>query len=64
MMTNVHMLFRYWRGRTDHARVPELMNLMRKQALLAYKLPDAQPAIMRNHKNLDIERYSSVLKPD
>ena len=47
MMTNVHMLFRYWRGRTDHARVPELMNLMRKQALLAYKLPDAQPAIMR-----------------
>lgn len=47
MMTNVHMIYRYWRGRTDHPKVPELMNLMRKQALLAHRLPDGQPAIMR-----------------
>lgn len=49
LMTNVHMIYRHLDGRKDQARVPELMNLMRKQALLAHRLPDAQPAVMRKH---------------
>lgn len=47
MMTNVHTLYRHIEGRTDHPKKPELTNILRKQALLAHQLPDAQPAIMR-----------------
>jgi glyoxylase-like metal-dependent hydrolase (beta-lactamase superfamily II) len=47
MMTNVHTMYRHLQGRADHPKVPELMNIMRKQALLAHELPDAQPAVMR-----------------
>ncbi len=47
MMTNVHTMYRHLSGRTDHPKVPELMNIMRKQALLAHQLPEAQPAVMR-----------------
>lgn len=47
MMTNVHTLYRHLQGRTDHPKVPELLNIMRKQALLAHQLPNAVPSIMR-----------------
>jgi hypothetical protein len=47
MMTNVHLLYRQFRGRTGHLSVPAKVNLMRKQALLAHTLPDASPTIMR-----------------
>jgi glyoxylase-like metal-dependent hydrolase (beta-lactamase superfamily II) len=47
MMTNAHTLYRHLAGRTDQPKIPELLNIMRKQALLAHELPDAQPAIMR-----------------
>ncbi len=47
MMTNVHLLYRQFRGKTGHMSVPSKVNLMRKQALLAYTLPDARPALMR-----------------
>jgi glyoxylase-like metal-dependent hydrolase (beta-lactamase superfamily II) len=47
IMTSTHTIYRNLQGRTDHPKVPELMNIMRKQALLAHKLPDAQPAVMR-----------------
>ncbi|MEM7128460.1 MAG: MBL fold metallo-hydrolase [Chloroflexota bacterium] len=47
MMTNMHTIYRHLEGRTDHPKVPELMNIMRKQALLAHQLPNAQPQVMR-----------------
>jgi cyclase len=47
IMTNTHTIYRNLQRRTDHPKVPELMNIMRKQALLAHKLPDAQPTVMR-----------------
>ncbi len=47
MMTNLHTLYRQFRGRTDHPKIPELLNMMRKQALLAHDLPKAQPQVMR-----------------
>lgn len=47
MMTNTHTLYRHLEGRTDHPKVPELMNIMRKQALLAHELPNAEPKVMR-----------------
>lgn len=50
MMTNVHTLYRHLQGRTDHPKKPELTNILRKQALLAHQLPDAQPAVMRKQK--------------
>ena len=39
MMTNMHTLYREFRGRTDSPKIPELLNTMRKQALLAHDLP-------------------------
>jgi cyclase len=47
MMTTVHTLYRHLQGRADHPKIPELLNILRKQALLAHQLPDAEPAIMR-----------------
>ena len=47
IMTNAHTLYREWQGRVDHPKIPELLNILRKQALLAHKLPDAQPQVMR-----------------
>lgn len=47
MMTSVHTMYRHLQGRTDHPKVPELLNILRKQALLAHQLPNAEPAIMR-----------------
>ena len=47
IMTTAHTLYRHLQGRTDHLRVPELINIMRKQALLAHQLPEAEPSVMR-----------------
>lgn len=47
IMTNVHTMYRHLQGRTAHPKAPELINIFRKQALLAHELPDAQPAVMR-----------------
>jgi glyoxylase-like metal-dependent hydrolase (beta-lactamase superfamily II) len=47
MMTNVHMLYRQYKGKTSSAKIPELLNIMRRQAGLAHQLPDAEPALLR-----------------
>ena len=47
MMTNVHFLYRHFKGRTGPLSVPHKINLMRQQAMLAHTLPDAAPAVMR-----------------
>jgi glyoxylase-like metal-dependent hydrolase (beta-lactamase superfamily II) len=47
MMTNVHLLYRQFNGKTGHMSVAAKINLMRKQALLAHKLPHATPSVMR-----------------
>jgi cyclase len=47
IMTNVHTLYRHLQGRTDHLRAPQLINILREQALLAHQLPDAEPSVMR-----------------
>lgn len=47
MMTNTHTIYRHLGGRTNHPQVPELLNILRKQALLAHALPAVQPAVMR-----------------
>ncbi|GAB4153322.1 MAG: hypothetical protein Fur0021_18950 [Candidatus Promineifilaceae bacterium] len=47
IMTNAHTLYRHLQGRADHPKPPELLNIMRQQALLAHELPHASPAIMR-----------------
>jgi glyoxylase-like metal-dependent hydrolase (beta-lactamase superfamily II) len=46
LMTNVHTLCRHLQGRSDPPKVPVLINIMRKQALLAHRLPDAKPSVM------------------
>lgn len=47
IMTNVHTLYRHLKGRKRPPRVLSLVNLMRRQALLAHDMPGSQPAIMR-----------------
>ncbi len=46
-MTNVHLLYRQFKGKKAHMSVASKINLMRKQALLAHKLPHASPSVMR-----------------
>lgn len=46
MMTNVHVLYRHYAGRTGRLSVAAKLGVMRKQALLAHALPDATPAVM------------------
>ncbi len=46
MMTNVHILYRQFKGKTGPLSVLQKINLMRRQALLAHALPDAAPKIM------------------
>jgi cyclase len=48
IMVSAHTQYRHWRGQTKPLKTLELLNIMRRQALLAYELPNAQPAIMRN----------------
>ena len=47
IMVSTHTIYRHLAGRTDTPKVPELLNTMRKQALLAHELPNAQPSMMR-----------------
>ena len=47
IMVSTHTLYRQLNGRTDAPKIPELLNIMRKQALLAHELPNAQPSMMR-----------------
>jgi len=47
VMTNTHVIYRHLQRRTGHLKAAEKLNILRKQALLAYKLPDAAPASMR-----------------
>ena len=48
LMVNAHSYYREFKGKTGgHPGVPEIMKIMRKQAILANKLPQAQPRIMR-----------------
>jgi len=47
LVTNAHTLYRQWKGRTDQPKAPELLRIMRRQALLAHQLPHAQPQVMR-----------------
>jgi cyclase len=46
MMTNVHMLYREFAGRTAPMGVAAKIILMARQAVLAEALPDASPAVM------------------
>jgi glyoxylase-like metal-dependent hydrolase (beta-lactamase superfamily II) len=47
MMSNLHTLYRHFKGRTASPGIPALLNIMRKQAMLAHRLPNAEPMIMR-----------------
>lgn len=47
IMTNVHIIYRHMQQRTVHLKAAEKLNILRKQALLAYEMPDATPASMR-----------------
>jgi len=47
IMTNVHIIYRHQKKRTGHLKTAEKLNILRKQALLAYEMPDASPASMR-----------------
>jgi glyoxylase-like metal-dependent hydrolase (beta-lactamase superfamily II) len=52
IMTNVHTLYRHLQGRVDHLGVPQMVNILREQALLAHQLPDAEPSVMRKRERL------------
>jgi glyoxylase-like metal-dependent hydrolase (beta-lactamase superfamily II) len=41
IMSNMHTLYRHFNGRTDSPGVPALLNIMRKQAMLAHRLSEA-----------------------
>jgi cyclase len=47
IMTNVHVMYRHLEKRTGQLKPPEKLKTLSKQALLAYDMPDASPAIMR-----------------
>jgi len=47
LLVNVHTLYRQYAGRKGHRGKLAILNMMRKQALLAQMLPDATPAFMR-----------------
>ncbi len=47
LITTTHTIYRHLNGRSGDPGIPELMNILRKQALLAHRLPDAPPAVMR-----------------
>ena len=50
LLVNVHTLYRQYAGRTGHLGKLAILNVMRKQALLAQLLPDATPTFMRRPK--------------
>lgn len=47
IMVSVHTQYRHLNGRTDPPKVPELLGIMRQQALLAHEFPQAEPQSMR-----------------
>jgi cyclase len=47
MVINTHTLYRHYAGRTGHPSTLERLLIMRRQAMLAHELPDAQPLVMR-----------------
>ena len=47
LMTSAHTMYRNWQGRTGHPKPPELISILRKQALLAHELPQSKPSVMR-----------------
>ncbi len=47
IMVSTHTQYRHLKGRSGHPNVIQLFDIMRRQALLAQELPDAQPSIMR-----------------
>ncbi len=44
---NCHMLYREFQGKTGALTTAQILNIMRRQALLANALPDTRPAAMR-----------------
>lgn len=50
IMTNAHTLYGHWQGKPRPFSPPQIVNLLRKQALLANELPDAPPAVMRKRR--------------
>ena len=47
MMVNVHTIYRNLKGDPKPPTIIEMIKIFSKQALLAYRLPNAQPEIMR-----------------
>ncbi len=47
IMTNVYTMYRHLQGSAHVPKALGLISILRKQALLASKLPHAQPAVMR-----------------
>ncbi len=47
IMTNTYVIYRHLQRRTGHLKAAEKLNILRKQALLAFELPDATPASVR-----------------
>jgi len=41
------IIYRHLQQRTGHLKAAEKLNILRKQALLAYEMPDATPASLR-----------------
>ncbi len=47
MMTNCHILYKHYSGNLKPLKPLQIINLLRKQAILANKLPEASPKKMR-----------------
>lgn len=47
IMVSVHTQYRHLNGRTDSPGIPELLGIMRQQALLAHAFPQSEPKSMR-----------------
>lgn len=47
IMVSTHTHYRHLQGRIDPPKVPEVLNNLRKQALLAHEMMDAEPQVMR-----------------
>ena len=47
IMTNTHVIYRHIQKRTGHLKAAEKLNILRKQALLAYELSDKTPVSKR-----------------
>ena len=47
IMTNTYTIFRHLKKKTKQPGIPKLISMLSKQAILAHKLPNAQPLSMR-----------------